>query len=395
MIIPMMLRPISTFAAFALSVGGVGAGTVFDLSILSARQTAIEMQNEINASRTYLKTAYDSYAESKQREYTDKDVLDAGKISMAAMHSIAVNARQSLTDDGTDSDLERLNYAELKEWIASHEDTATIQARLTRSLHSSMDTVELAHENKLIDDASKALQKKIDDGNALMKLSENNVDDNAVRETLQNALADAGNKIKERSIVNMKASGKTIDDAMNKVNGAVQARAGRIAAEKAASEEAAAQQTAYYGSSAAAQQTAYYGSSNVSNGSGSYYSGGSSRSYGAYSDSGGSNGYSYSVGSSCDGSNVAACQSNIDRNGYGVMNSMTTAGGSTYYQIHNSSGGSSFWGQGSVNINGQNHSVSGWQQATYINGKPYGVDDGGQYVQTCGPDGKVWYGKIN
>lgn len=97
MIIPMMLRPISTFAAFALSVGGVGAGTVFDLSILSARQTAIEMQNEINASRTYLKTAYDSYAESKQREYTDKDVLDAGKISMAAMHSIAVNARQSLT----------------------------------------------------------------------------------------------------------------------------------------------------------------------------------------------------------------------------------------------------------------------------------------------------------
>ena len=45
--------------------------------------------------------------------------------------------------------------------------------------------------------------------------------------------------------------------------------------------------------------------------------------------------------------------------------------------------------------NGQNHSVSGWQQATYINGKPYGVDDGGQYVQTCGPDGKVWYGKIN
>ena len=184
MIIPMMLRPISTFAAFALSVGGVGAGTVFDLSILSARQTAIEMQNEINASRTYLKTAYDSYAESKQREYTDKDVLDAGKISMAAMHSIAVNARQSLTDDGTDSDLERLNYAELKEWIASHEDTATIQARLTRSLHSSMDTVELAHENKLIDDASKALQKKIDDGNALMKLSENNVDDNAVRETL-------------------------------------------------------------------------------------------------------------------------------------------------------------------------------------------------------------------
>lgn len=381
MIIPMMLRPISTFAAFALSVGGVGAGTVFDLSILSARQTAIEMQNEINASRTYLKTAYDSYAESKQREYTDKDVLDAGKISMAAMHSIAVNARQSLTDDGTDSDLERLNYAELKEWIASHEDTATIQARLTRSLHSSMDTVELAHENKLIDDASKALQKKIDDGNALMKLSENNVDDNAVRETLQNALADAGNKIKERSIVNMKASGKTIDDAMNKVNGAVQARAGRIAAEKAASEEAA------------AQQTAYYGSSNVSNGSGSYYSGGSSRSYGAYS--GGSNGYSYSVGSSCDGSNVAACQSNIDRNGYGVMNSMTTAGGSTYYQIHNSSGGSGFWGQGSVNINGQNHSVSGWQQATYINGKPYGVDDGGQYVQTCGPDGKVWYGKIN
>ena len=89
------------------------------------------------------------------------------------------------------------------------------------------------------------------------------------------------------------------------------------------------------------------------------------------------------------------CQSNIDRNGYGVMNLMTTAGGSTYYQIHNSSGGSSFWGQGSVNINGQNHSVSGWQQATYINGKPYGVDDGGQYVQTCGPDGKVWYGKIN
>lgn len=34
-------------------------------------------------------------------------------------------------------------------------------------------------------------------------------------------------------------------------------------------------------------------------------------------------------------------------------------------------------------------------QATYINGNPYGVDDGGQYVQTCGPDGKVWYGKIN
>ena len=117
----------------------------------------------------------------------------------------------------------------------------------------------------------------------------------------------------------------------------------------------------------------------------------------AYSQNGyGQSGYSgngrsgYYTATSCGG-NLAECQSNIDRNASGALNVMVTdVAGTKYYQAHTSS-----WGASSVNINGQNHALGAWQQAQYINGQPYGPNDGKSYYQTCGPDGKVYYAPMS
>lgn len=101
----------------------------------------------------------------------------------------------------------------------------------------------------------------------------------------------------------------------------------------------------------------------------------------------------YTTNSGC--TDVDSCQSVIDNAGANVMTPYHTAGGSTYYGIHNSSGGAAMLGQDSVAIDGQTRSLGAWTMAPEdAEGYPIGPDDGRSYAQTCGPDGNVYIAPI-
>lgn len=183
-----------------------------------------------------------------------------------------------------------------------------------------------------------------------------------------------------------------------------QARAKAEAAERAQREaEAAAsvgQSQQYtnnsnnYGSgSQSSTQQQYYlgGSQSASTANNSTASNNSTSSSSGSGSTSGSSGYSTNSGCS----DVNTCQAMIDSADYNVMTPFHTAGGSTYYEIHNTSGGASMLGQNTVTIDGQTLNVGAWQ-ATSRDSEGYAVgpDDGGQYVQTCGSDGNVYIARI-
>lgn len=133
----------------------------------------------------------------------------------------------------------------------------------------------------------------------------------------------------------------------------------------------------------------YTAADNASGGQ-SYQNGSQAQASPQSAPSGGGTGYT--VSGTC--TDAASCQQVVDTNPYNTLSQYNSPNGSTYYQIHNNNGGSSMYNQSSTVINGQTHRLGEWQQAQYINGVPYGPDDGGKYVQTCGPDGTVYYAPV-
>lgn len=137
------------------------------------------------------------------------------------------------------------------------------------------------------------------------------------------------------------------------------------------------------------EEYSYMVASNAS-GEQPYQNGSTVQEPGQAAPSGGNNGYT--VSGTC--TDAASCQQVVDTNPYNTLSQYNSPNGSTYYQIHNNNGGSNMYNQSSTVIDGQTHQLGSWQQAQYINGVPYGPDDGGKYVQTCGPDGTVYYAPV-
>lgn len=214
-----------------------------------------------------------------------------------------------------------------QDWIAIKRTTVNDTANITS------ETTKLQDKIKTESDAIHAdMVNKINDASQKMKDSDGKVTDNKVREDLQNAInaASKDDNLKLGKVQDWYNARKNITDNIAKVDESMKAwqdaENARIAAEQAAAASAA-----YAGTSYAGGSGSYYGG-------GSSYSGDYSNGGGAYH--GGSNGYS--VGGNCY--SVGQCQSAIDSAGYNTMEAFQTAGGSTYYGIHNGNGGSSMWG---------------------------------------------------
>ncbi|NMM97531.1 colicin transporter [Bifidobacterium sp. DSM 109959] len=380
-----------------LIAGGVGA--VLTVACVTGGASALDMHDadaRLDASIASAQAWHGQLARQAMKShdagrYTKDQVLEQDAQLVSSMDGVEQATREQLSMNVLRPDTTGYT-ADAKRALAEKlDEQSDANRRDVEQLKDLTPKLEKSKAERDILNAREAVKAALDKGDALLKSSDGNVDDNKTREDLRNAINAANGYEEDRDVNGLNAKAKTITDKLQPVNDAVKARQDRIAREQAeAAARAAAQATA-------ARQTSGSGSySGSSYGSG--YGGGSYGS-GARSYTGTGSGYSarrsngYTVGGNCY--SVGQCQGAIDSSGTDVMQAYHTAGGSTYYGIHNGNGGAAMWGQSSATINGQQHSLGAWQQAQYIDGKPYGVDDGGSYVQTCGPDGKVYYAKVN
>lgn len=375
--------------------GGVGA--VLAMACVTGGASALDMREadqRLDASIAAAQAWHGQLAKQAMKshgagQYSKDQVLKQDAMLVSSMNGVEQSTREQLSMNVLRPDTTGYT-ADAKRALAEKlDEQSDANRRAVDELRDLTPKLEKSKAERDILNARDAVRNALNKGDALLKSSDGNVDDNKSREELQNAINAANGYEGNRDVNDLNAKAKAITDKLQPVNDAVKARQDRIAREaaEAAARDAAAQ--------AAARQASYSGSY----GGGSYGSGYSGGSYGARSYAGTGSGYTarrsggYNVGGDCY--SVGQCQGAIDGSGHDVMQAYHTAGGSTYYGIHNGNGGSAMWGQSSTTINGQQHSLGAWQQAQYINGKPYGVDDGGTYVQTCGPDGKVYYAKVN
>lgn len=265
--------------------------------------------------------------------------------------------------------IDNLNKQELEDYVNKIPLETNKKQTTIKNLASNQKEVETGHTQKLIEDAKNNLNDAINNANKTYSDSEGNVDDNKTRDELKTSIDNANNKKNSNDLHILKTTTDDVNAKINAVNDAVKAKADRIAQEEAERAAAASANSSYNGNKS-------YG--NAKNGSSSA--------------NGGSN--SYTTGADCY--SASECQSYLDKHAYNQLQAFHTSDGATFYGIHNGDGGASMWGQSSANINGQNVNLGQWQQATYINGAPHavGYDSNGKYVQTCGPDGKVYYAKI-
>lgn len=371
----------------AIIAGGVGV--VLAMAFVTGGASALDMRDAdalLDASIASAQAWHGRLAQQVMKShdadrYSKDQVLKQDAMLVSSMDGAEQAARGQLGMNVLKPDT-TVHTADGKRALAGKlESQADANRRDVERLKDLTQKLERSKAERDILNARDAVRDALDKGNALLRSSDGNVDDDKPREELRNAV-DAANGYEDgRTVTDLNAKAKAITDKLQPVNDAVKARQDRIAREEAG---AAARQAA---AARRASNSGGHGGSTY----GSGYSGGS--------DAGTSSGYTvrrsdgYTVGGDCY--SAGQCQGAIDGSGYNVMQAYHTAGGSTYYEIHNGSGGSAMWGQSSATINGQQRSLGAWQQAQYVNGKPYGVDDGGSYVQTCGPDGKVYYAKVN
>ena len=338
--------------------------------------------------------AYDvAYAESQTAGKKLKDAVKEADETLDAytadslyapeLHSRLEKQRDKAkeTSKAIEHDVSGLSTSEVSEASEDLSKLARRWTRLAKEMDRTAASVRRSAEEKLDVDARKSLSKTVEGARTTLASADGDysgVVPQDQRDTLRKAIDEAEDAVsklvkhddaKEDSV---KAAKATVDKTISDYEAA-------LAEQRRQAEAASAWSGSYgagsYGGSSQASTTGWGGSGQ------------------AYSPTYSSTGYGrsgYYTATSCGG-NVAECQRNIDGNGSGALNVMTTDGvGTKYYQAHTSS-----WGASSVNINGQNHSLGAWQQAQYIDGKPYGPNDGKTYYQTCGPDGKVYYAPMN
>lgn len=336
--------------------------------------------------------AYDAaYAESQTAERKLRDAIREADKTLDAYAADSLYAPElhgrlekqrdeakETSKTATAYDVSGLSTSEVSE---ASEDLSKLARRWTDlavEMDSIADSVQRSAEEKLDVDARESLRKAIEAARGTLASADGDysgVVPQDQRDSLRKAIDEADDAV---SKLVKHDDAKAKEDAVNAAKATVDKTISDYEAQLAEQRRQAAAASAWsgsYGGSSQSSSAGWGGSGYAYNQNGYGQSG-----YSGYGRSG------YYTATSC-GSNVAECQRNIDGNGSGALNVMTTDGvGTKYYQAHTSS-----WGASSVNINGQNHSLGAWQQAQYVDGKPYGPNDGKSYYQTCGPDGKVYY----
>lgn len=317
-------------------------------------------------------------------EKADKtlDAYPAGSLYAPGLHSRLEKQRDQARETGKciAHDASSLSSSEASE---ASEDLSKLARRWTKlagEMDSTTVSIRRSAEEKLDVDARGSLKKTIADARTTLASADGDysgVVPQDQRDKLQKAVDEAEDAV-SKTVKHDEAKAKA--DAI---------KAAKATVDKTISDyDAALAEQSQQAAAASAWSGSYDGSSQAS----TAYQSGSGYAYSpAYSYGPNGNGQGgYYTATSCGG-NIAECQSNIDGNARGALNVMVTdVAGTKYYQAHTSS-----WGASSVNINGQDHALGAWQQAQYINGQPYGPNDGKSYYQTCGPDGKVYYAPMN
>lgn len=367
-------------------------GATRGLYLLTAAAIAVCAFVAVDLQEAYADSldAYDAaYAESQTAgrkledaiKKADKtlDAYTADSLYAPELHSRLEKQRDKArgTSKAIARDVSGLSTSEVSE---ASEDLSKLASRWTK-LAGEMDRtaafVRRSAEEKLDVDARESLKKTAEDARGTLASADGDysgVVPQDQRDTLRKAINEAGDAV---SKLVKHDDAKAKEDAVKAAKAAVDKTISDYEAQLAEQRRQAEAASAWSGSYGGSYQAG------TSGWGGSYSYSQNGHSQGGYSGNGRSG---YYVATSC-GSNVAECQRNIDGNGSGALNVMTTDdAGTKYYQAHTSS-----WGASSVNINGQNHALGSWQQAQYVDGKPYGPNDGKSYYQTCGPDGKVYY----
>ena len=365
------LKAVILGIVITLVSGGAYASELHDV-----KDKAREIQDTAIASQGELLHAYTAHNNAPESKYGVNDVVagNEGKFVLNAYKTSGENAKKTLADNSYAVAIGQFTQKELNAYITETQKDNAAKLHAVKSLHAAESSIAGSHKHRLVADAQSKLKASIDNANTTLKESDGKVDDNTPRQQLQDAMNEASKHLHENDMKTLQGNAANVDGKVQAVRDAVQARDARIASEETA-RQAAVSQASYNGGYATG-----YGYN-----SGSYSSAGAS----ASSPAGASYYNGFSIGGSCSLDSADHCQGAINGAGHNSLTHLTDDSGTNIYAIHSGYGGSSTWGQNSVTINGQTHSLGAPFQT---NVSP---NDGKQYFQTCGPDGKVYLRQMN
>lgn len=370
----------AVFGAVALTVAiAAASGGAYAFELYDVKGKAQELQDTAIASQGKLLHAYTEHDNAPESKYGVNDVVagDEGKFVLNAYKTSGENAKKTLADNSYAVPIDQLTMKELNAYISETQKDNAAKLHAVKSLHAAESSIAGSHRLRLVADAQSKLKTSVDNANTTLKDSDGKVDDNTPRQQLQDAVNEASKHLHENDVKALQDNAANVDGKVQAVKDAVQARDTRIANEEAARQAAAASQASYNGGGYAIGTAGYTGGN-----------GGYAGRYGSYSSAGSSAGSSYyngfSVGGSCSLDAADHCQGAVDGGGYNSLTHLTDGAGTNIYAIHSGYGGSSTWGQNSITINGQTHTLGAPFQTNIS------PNDGKQYFQTCGPDGRVY-----
>lgn len=363
------------------------------------KEKAQEAQDIAIASQVKLLHEYTEYNNAQESKYGVNDVVagNEGKLVLDAYKINGKHAKKVLVGNSYVAHIDQLTLKELNSYISETLKDSTAKLDAVNQMHMMKSAIASSHKLRLIKDAQEKLKASVDKANATLNESNGKVDDNTSRQKLQHVVNEASNLLHENNVKALNDITSDIDRKVQAVKDTVQAHNDRLAREEA-TRQAAYQEAA---AASAARQSAVQSNSVQASHGNSRYSGSNGNSIrhstgnrGYYSHAGSSSGASYSngfsIGSSCSVDSAADhCQGAVNGAGHNSLTHLTDDSGTNIYAIHSNYGGSSTWGQNSISINGKTHSLGAPFQT---NVSP---NDGKQYFQTCGPDGKVYLRQMN
>lgn len=353
------------FVAVALTVAIAAAPCgAYAFELHDVKYKAQELQDTAIAVQRELLHAYTAYNNAPEAKYGVNDVVagDEGKLVLAEYKTTGEHAKKTLSDNSYAVHIDQLTLKELNNYVSETSKDNTAKLNAVKSLQATKSSIASSHRLRLIADAQAKLKASVDNANATLNESNGKVDDNTPRQNLQNAVNEASRLLHENDVKTLNANASDVDEKVQAVKDAIQARNDRLAREEAARQAAAA--------AAAASQPAAQSNSRQA-------------SYGNLYNNG------FSIGGSCSLDSADHCQGAVNGAGHNSLTHLTDDSGTNIYAIHSNYGGSSTWGQNSITINGQTHTLGAPFQT---NVSP---NDGKQYFQTCGPDGRVYLRQMN
>lgn len=385
------------FLTVAIASAPVGA---YAFELHDVKYKAQELQDTAIASQGKLLREYTEYNNAPEAKYGVNDVVagDEGKFVLNAYKTNGEHAKKTLADNSYAVHIDQLTLKELNNYVSETSKDNTAKLNAVKSLQATKSSIASSHRLRLIADAQAKLKASVDNANATLNESNGKVDDNTPRQNLQNAVNETSKLLHENNVKTLNANAYDIDGKVQAVKDAIQARNARLAREEAARQAAAAAAAARQEAAQSNSRQASYGNSRYSGSTGinsrrATSNNGYWRSRGSYSYGGSRSGSSYnngfSIGGSCSLDSADHCQGAVNGAGHNSLTHLTDDSGTNIYAIHSNYGGSSTWGQNSITINGQTHTLGAPFQT---NVSP---NDGKQYFQTCGPDGRVYLRQMN